>query len=180
MLAGLQGLIEKAAPTLAATAAISNAVRIPTMAASGISSLTAPLALAAGAAGVGVGSAVNKLNSEVAMLAAVRAVQVRSAAHQGLVQNLTEWGAAGGRLQKCGARSINDRECVLNCRRRWPRSSHGFPREGMHSPNRQLRMAIWPTCTRRMMQRSKELCISQLLSVFATFSVQSKVDSRMV
>ena len=38
------------------------------MAASGISYLTAPLALAAGAAGVGVGSAINKLNSDIAMV----------------------------------------------------------------------------------------------------------------
>jgi thiamine monophosphate synthase len=53
---------------LAATAAISQAVNIPTMAASGISSVTAPLAIAAGASGVGVGSAVNKLNSDIAML----------------------------------------------------------------------------------------------------------------
>jgi len=72
---GLQGLIEKAAPTLAATAAISKAVNIPTMAASGISHLTAPLALAAGAAGVGVGSAVNKLNTDIAMVAAVREIR---------------------------------------------------------------------------------------------------------
>jgi len=50
-------------------AAISRAVSIPVMAASGISAVTAPLALAAGAAGVGVGSAVNKLNSDIAMLA---------------------------------------------------------------------------------------------------------------
>jgi len=71
---GIQGLIEKAAPTLAATAAISQAVNIPTMAASGISSVTAPLAIAAGASGVGVGSAVNKLNSDIAMLAAVRQI----------------------------------------------------------------------------------------------------------
>jgi hypothetical protein len=40
--------------------------------ASGISSVTAPLAIAAGATGVGVGSAINQLNSEVAMIAAVR------------------------------------------------------------------------------------------------------------
>ena len=45
------------------------------MAASGISHVTAPLALAAGAAGVGVGSAVNKLNSPLAMHAAVRQVR---------------------------------------------------------------------------------------------------------
>ena len=71
---GIQGLIEKAAPTLAATAAISRSVAIPTMAASGISAVTAPLALAAGAKGVGVGSAVNKLNSDIAMIAAVRQI----------------------------------------------------------------------------------------------------------
>eukprot|EP00960_Hanusia_phi_P076331 768545-Hanusia_phi.AAC.5 len=80
---GIQGLIEKAAPTLAATAAISKAVEIPTMAASGISAITAPLAIAAGAAGVGVGSAVNKLNSEIAMLAAVREVTLRVMARGG-------------------------------------------------------------------------------------------------
>ena len=69
---GSVGLIEKATPTLAAAHAISNAVQIPVLCASGISDVTAPMAIAAGAAGVGVGSAVNKLNNEVAMVAAVR------------------------------------------------------------------------------------------------------------
>ncbi|MEB3180009.1 MAG: DUF561 domain-containing protein [Nostocaceae cyanobacterium] len=69
---GSLGLIEKAAPTLAAAYEISRAVCVPVLCASGISSVTAPLAIAAGAAGVGVGSAINKLNSEVAMIAAVR------------------------------------------------------------------------------------------------------------
>jgi len=69
---GSLGLIEKAAPTLAAAYEISRAVLVPVLCASGISSVTAPLAIAAGAAGVGVGSAINKLNSEVAMIAAVR------------------------------------------------------------------------------------------------------------
>jgi hypothetical protein len=40
--------------------------------ASGLSSVTAPLAIAAGASGIGVGSAVNRLNSELAMIAVVR------------------------------------------------------------------------------------------------------------
>ena len=71
---GYQGLIEKAAPTLAAAHALSRAVSIPVMAASGLSDVTAPLAKAAGARGVGVGSAVNKLDSEVAMLAVVRSI----------------------------------------------------------------------------------------------------------
>ena len=72
---GSVGLIEKATPTLAAAHAISKAVRIPVLCASGISDVTAPMAIAAGAAGVGVGSAVNKLNNEVAMVAAVRSLR---------------------------------------------------------------------------------------------------------
>lgn len=72
---GSIGLIEKATPTLAAAHAISRAVRIPVLCASGISDVTAPMAIAAGASGVGVGSAVNKLNNEVAMVAAVRSLQ---------------------------------------------------------------------------------------------------------
>ncbi len=70
--AGTLGLIEKAAPTLAAASEISDAVSVPVLCASGISSVTAPMAIAAGAAGVGVGSAINRLNNEVAMVAAVR------------------------------------------------------------------------------------------------------------
>ena len=69
---GTLGLIEKASPTLAAAYEIARAVSIPVLCASGISSVTAPLAIAAGAAGIGVGSAINQLNSEVAMIAAVR------------------------------------------------------------------------------------------------------------
>ena len=71
---GTLGLIEKAAPTLAAAYCISRAVSVPVLCASGLSSVTAPMAIAAGAAGVGVGSAINQLNSEVAMIAAVRSL----------------------------------------------------------------------------------------------------------
>jgi hypothetical protein len=70
--AGTLGLIEKAAPTLAAAYEIARVVSVPVLCASGLSSVTAPLAIAAGAAGIGVGSAINQLNSEVAMVAAVR------------------------------------------------------------------------------------------------------------
>lgn len=70
--AGTLGLIEKAAPALAAAYEISRVVTVPVLCASGISSVSAPLAIAAGAAGVGVGSAINQLNSQVAMIAAVR------------------------------------------------------------------------------------------------------------
>lgn len=69
---GTLGLIEKASPTIAAAYEISRAVSVPVLCASGISNVTAPLAIAAGASGVGVGSAINQLNSEVAMIAAVR------------------------------------------------------------------------------------------------------------
>ena len=72
--AGVLGLIEKAAPTLAAAYEISNAVSVPVLCASGISSVTAPLAIAAGASGVGVGSAIHQLNSEIAMIAVVRSL----------------------------------------------------------------------------------------------------------
>ncbi len=71
---GILGLIEKAAPTLAAAHAISRAVSVPVLCASGLSDVTAPMALAAGAAGVGVGSAVHKLNDPLAMVAVVRSL----------------------------------------------------------------------------------------------------------
>jgi hypothetical protein len=78
--AGSLGLIEKAAPTLAAAHTISRAVgaaglQAPVLCASGLSAVTVPLAIAAGAAGVGVGSAVNKLNDELAMVAVVRGLR---------------------------------------------------------------------------------------------------------
>ncbi len=72
---GIQGLIEKATPTLAAAFAISHAVNVPVLCASGLSEVTVPMAIAAGAAGVGVGSAVNKLDNELAMIAAVRSLR---------------------------------------------------------------------------------------------------------
>ncbi|GAU40642.1 hypothetical protein TSUD_83200, partial [Trifolium subterraneum] len=71
---GVLGLIEKATPTLAAAYSISRAVKIPVMCSSGLSSVTAPMAITAGASGVGVGSAVNKLNDVVAMIAEVRSI----------------------------------------------------------------------------------------------------------
>lgn len=74
--AGSLGLIEKAAPTLAAAQIISQALKtsncvVPVICASGLSSITAPMAIAAGASGVGVGSVVNRLSNEVEMVAAV-------------------------------------------------------------------------------------------------------------
>ncbi len=78
--AGSLGLIEKAAPTLAAAHSISTALlqaglSTPVLCASGLSAVTVPMAIAAGAAGVGVGSAVNRLNDELAMVAVVRGLR---------------------------------------------------------------------------------------------------------
>jgi hypothetical protein len=78
--AGSLGLIEKAAPTLAAAHSISRALaaaelQAPVLCASGLSAVSVPLAIAAGASGVGVGSAVNKLSDELAMVAVVRGLR---------------------------------------------------------------------------------------------------------
>jgi len=77
---GSLGLIEKAAPTLAAAHSISAALAqagavAPVLCASGLSAVTLPMAIAAGASGVGVGSAVNRLNDELAMVAVVRGLR---------------------------------------------------------------------------------------------------------
>ncbi len=71
---GTLGLIEKAAPTIAAAYSISRAVSVPVICASGLSNVTVPMAITAGASGVGVGSAINQLNDEVGMVAAVRSL----------------------------------------------------------------------------------------------------------
>ena len=78
--AGSLGLIEKAAPTLAAAHSISTVLKaadrvVPVLCASGLSAVTVSLAIAAGAAGVGVGSAVNRLNDELPMVAVVRGLR---------------------------------------------------------------------------------------------------------
>jgi hypothetical protein len=77
---GSLGLIEKAAPTLAAAHSISRALaaagaEAPVLCASGLSAVTVPMAIAAGASGVGVGSAVNRLSDELAMVAVVRGLR---------------------------------------------------------------------------------------------------------
>ena len=74
---GILGLIEKAAPTLAATHEILEHLReigsqVPVLCASGLSAVTIPMAIGSGASGVGVGSVVNRLTDELAMVAVVR------------------------------------------------------------------------------------------------------------
>jgi hypothetical protein len=87
--AGSLGLIEKAAPTLAAAHGISRALaaaelQAPVLCASGLSAVTVPMAIAAGASGVGVGSAVNRLSDELAMVAVVRGLREALGRTQGV------------------------------------------------------------------------------------------------
>ena len=77
---GALGLIEKASPALAATVAISSALKksgyeVPVICASGLSEVTVPMAISVGAHGVGIGSAVNKLNTELAMIATIKGLR---------------------------------------------------------------------------------------------------------
>lgn len=71
---GARGLLEKANISIANTIELVRNVNIPVMTASGISNITAPLAIAAGASAIGVGSCVNKLNSTFEMTIAVRSI----------------------------------------------------------------------------------------------------------
>lgn len=72
--AGARGLLEKAHVSIANTIELARNVEIPVMTASGITATTAPLAIAAGARAIGVGSCVNKLNSTIAMIATIRSI----------------------------------------------------------------------------------------------------------
>lgn len=69
---GARGLIETAQVSIANTIEISRNVEIPVMTASGITTTTAALAFAAGASAIGVGSCINKLDSELAMIAVAK------------------------------------------------------------------------------------------------------------
>ena len=72
--AGARGLLETAQISIANTVELTRNINIPVMTASGITETTAPLAIAAGASAVGVGSCVNKLNSAFEMTIAVKSV----------------------------------------------------------------------------------------------------------
>lgn len=66
---GVRGLIERAELTIANTIELSRNIELPIMTATGINPTTASLAFAAGASAIGCGSCVNKLDSEISMLA---------------------------------------------------------------------------------------------------------------
>lgn len=87
---GITEMMEMATPALASAYALSRAVRIPVMAASGLTDVTAPLALAAGARGVGIGSMVNRLKNKEEMIMAVKSV----ADAMGLTSTVSSEGSA--------------------------------------------------------------------------------------
>jgi len=66
---GVRGLIERAELTISNTIELSRNVEMPIMTATGINSTTASLAFASGAWAIGCGSCVNRLDSEISMIA---------------------------------------------------------------------------------------------------------------
>ncbi|MDX1919841.1 MAG: DUF561 domain-containing protein [Candidatus Caenarcaniphilales bacterium] len=74
--AGSIGHIEKAKHTLANTLELRRACpEAKILAAGGLSNITAPMAVIAGANGIGIGKMVNKLTSEIEMIASIKLVQ---------------------------------------------------------------------------------------------------------
>ena len=71
---GARGLLETAQVSIANTIELARNVEIPVMTASGLTATTVKMAFAAGASAVGVGSCVNKLNSQIEMMAAATAI----------------------------------------------------------------------------------------------------------
>jgi len=71
---GVRGLMERAELTISNTIELSRNVELPIMSATGINSTTAPFAFAAGASAIGVGSCVNKMDSELSMMATIKSI----------------------------------------------------------------------------------------------------------
>lgn len=71
---GVRGLMDRAQLTISNTIELSRNVDMAIMTATGINSTTAPFAFAAGASAIGVGSCVNKLNSEIMMIATIKSI----------------------------------------------------------------------------------------------------------
>jgi len=69
---GARGLIERAELTISNTIELSRNIEIPIMTATGINPTTAPFAFAAGASAIGCGSCINKMNSELSMIATAK------------------------------------------------------------------------------------------------------------
>ena len=73
-LTGARALMDRAELTISNTIELCRNVGIPVMTATGINPTTAPFAFAAGASAIGCGSCVNKLSSEIAMIATASAL----------------------------------------------------------------------------------------------------------
>lgn len=71
---GVRGLLERAELTIANTIELSRNIELPIMTATGINPTTASLAFAAGASAIGCGSCINKLDSEISMIAVSRSL----------------------------------------------------------------------------------------------------------
>ncbi len=71
---GARGLLQTAEVSISNTIELVRNTSIPVMTASGITTTTAPMAFAAGASAIGVGSCINKLNSTIAMVAVVKSL----------------------------------------------------------------------------------------------------------
>ena len=71
---GVRGLLERAELTISNTIELTRNIETPVMTATGINPTTASLAFAAGASAIGCGSCVNKLDSEISMLAVSRSL----------------------------------------------------------------------------------------------------------
>ena len=69
---GVRGLLERAELTLSNTIELTRNIDIPVMTATGINPTTASLAFASGASAIGCGSCVNKLDSEISMIAVAK------------------------------------------------------------------------------------------------------------
>ena len=71
---GVKGLLERAELTIANTIELSRNIDLPIMTSTGINPTTASLAFAAGASAIGCGSCINKLESEIGMVAVARSL----------------------------------------------------------------------------------------------------------
>ena len=71
---GTRGLLERAELTLSNTIELSRNIELPIMTATGINTTTAGMAFASGASAIGCGSCVNKLDSEISMMAVFRSL----------------------------------------------------------------------------------------------------------
>lgn len=71
---GVRGLMEKAELTLSNTIELSRNVDLPIMTATAINPTTAPFAFAAGASAIGCGSCINKMDSELSMIATAKSL----------------------------------------------------------------------------------------------------------